>query len=118
MAAKKSTKRSNGNAHDMGALLESMDKKLDILSEGVVSVRQELIRRMDDGFKRVTDRIELLEGVVKQNSADIKQNSADIKELREELARLRHDFDRREDLARIAALETRVTEIERKLRAG
>ncbi len=66
----------------------------------------------------MNERLSNLEAAVMQNSRDIQQNTRDIADLREEMRRLRHDFDSREEKTRIAALEERVTKLERQLKAG
>jgi hypothetical protein len=64
---------------------------------------------------RLSQRIRVLEEVVRQNSADIRMNSVDIRDLRDEVARLRYDFDHRPELGKVAVLEGRVTALEQRV---
>lgn len=132
MASRKKSGLS-GEAHQIiGAIVEQFGSSQKAVLERFDTFRDELRQEFRPEFARISERLDALEFAVRQNSADIKQNSADIRQnsadikqssedirsLREELRRLRFDFDSREELARIASLESRVSEIERKLGAG
>lgn len=106
----------------LGVVIEDMSSKMNVVVEAVTSMPGRWQADMSAMESRLSARIEVLESVVRQNSADIKQNSADIRQnsadiiaLREQVAGLRHDFDHREELGRVSALETRVSAIESRL---
>jgi len=110
-------------------LLEQLKSQMDGVLEAVMGSRTYLDTKIDAVEKRLSERISVLEEVVRQNSEDIRKNSedirknsedirknsADIRELREEVARLRYDFDHRTELGRVAALEGRVTALEKRV---
>src|SRR5262245_34777730 len=80
----------------IGAMFETLQSSVNALSEGLASVRDELrteIRALD---RRLSDRIAVLEEVVRKNSEDIRKNSEDIRLMRIEIAELRLRFDRRD----------------------
>jgi hypothetical protein len=57
----------------------------------------------------------VLEAAIQKNSEDLRRHSAEIRSLRDEVAGLRHDFDHRQELGRVDALEVRVSAIESRL---
>jgi len=97
--------------------------------EAVTGFERRLDAKIDATEARLSERISVLEEVVRQNSRDIlknsedirknsddiRKNSADIRALRDEVAGLRHDFDHRQELGRIDVLESRVSAIESRL---
>ena len=83
--------------------------------EAVTGFERRLDAKIDATEARLSDRISVLEEVVRQNSRDILKNSADIRALRDEVAGLRHDFEHRQELGRIDVLESRVSAIESRL---
>lgn len=126
-----------------GVLLEQLGSQMNMVLEAVTGFEQRLDARIDATEARLSDRISVLEEVVRQNSRDIQKNSEDIRKnsddirknsddiqknskdiqknsddiraLRDEVAGLRHDFDHRQELGRVGALEARVSAIESRL---
>jgi chromosome segregation ATPase len=124
-------------------VLEDIRSQMAMVIEATVTTRRELWSALQGVEERLSGRIAALEAAVTQNSADIRKNSEDIRknsedirknsedirknskdirknskdiqELREEVARLRHDFDHREEGARLSSLEVRVTALEGRL---
>jgi chromosome segregation ATPase len=125
----------------LGVVLEQMHSQMGVVVEAVTSMQAKLDKKLD--AEEAIRRFEIIEDVVRQNSADIrrlearvsaleeavrrnsedikknsediKKNSEDIRELREQVAGLRHDFDHRSELTRISDLEGRVAELERRV---
>lgn len=130
MAAGKSkasaSRRPPLKVHELGALLEDLRSQQDVMLEGIASISERLDRTMTlEAGQRLERRILDLEAVVRQNSADIRKHSEELqkhseelREMRDELRRLRTDFDAREEKARVAALEARVTRLEQQLKVG
>jgi hypothetical protein len=87
---------------------DSVDARLTGLSDRIDSLDARLSGRIDSLEARLSGRIESLEAAVIHHSAEIRS-------LRADLTAFRHDFDHREELGRLGALETRVTAIESKL---
>ena len=105
-----------------GVLLEQIASRMDQVLEAVNGTRQHLDEKIDSVDTRLTGRIDLLTEVVRENSRDIRKNSEDIRKnsvdicsLRETVTGLRHDFDHREEVGRVGALEARVSAIETRL---
>ncbi len=105
-----------------GVLLEHLGSQMNMVLEAVTGFERRLDAKIDATEARLSDRISVLEEVVRQNSRDILKNSeelrkhsADIRALRDEVAGLRHDFDHRQELGRVGALEARVSAIESRL---
>ncbi len=96
-------------------VLERIESQMQVVLEAVTGLGGRLEAGLAGLEARLSERIVVLEQVVRQNSADIQRNSADIRSLREEVAQLRRDFDRRAELARVSALEERVARVEAKL---
>jgi hypothetical protein len=96
----------------LGVVMEDMRSQMALVVEVATSTKTELCAEMREMKTELSERILVLEAVVRQNSADIRQNSADIINLREQVAGLRHDFDHRAELGRFSSLETRVSVIE------
>ncbi|HEY3821348.1 MAG TPA: hypothetical protein VGL81_29480 [Polyangiaceae bacterium] len=84
-------------------VLEDIRSQLALVLEGSATARNETRSDIRDLKAELSERISLLEGAVRQNSADIKQNSADIIDLRQQVAGLRDDFDHRHELGRLPA---------------
>ncbi|MBS2014810.1 MAG: hypothetical protein JST00_18115 [Deltaproteobacteria bacterium] len=106
----------------LGIVLERMESQMRVVVEAVTTSRDSLREEMRALESRLSERIVILESVVRQNSSDIRKNSDDIrknsddiKTLREEVAGLRQDFDRRPELERMRALEERVARVEAKV---
>src|ERR1700722_16766318 len=112
-----------------GVLLEQLGSRMNMVLEAVTGFERRLDAKIDATEARLSERISVLEEVVRQNSRDIlknsedirknsddiRKNSADIRALRDEVAGLRHDFDHRQELGRIDVLESRVSAIESRL---
>ena len=105
-----------------GVLLEQLGSQMNVVLEAVTGFERRLDAKIDASEARLSDRISVLEEVVRQNSRDIQKNSedirrhsAEIRSLRDEVAGLRHDFDHRQELGRVDALEVRVSAIESRL---
>jgi hypothetical protein len=98
-----------------GVLLEQLGSQVNMVLEAVTGFERRLDAKIDATEARLSDRISVLEEVVRQNSRDILKNSADIRALRDEVAGLRHDFEHRQELGRIDVLESRVSAIESRL---
>jgi hypothetical protein len=100
----------------VGVMVERIDSNVRALAEALVSTRDELKRDISELDARLSERIGIIESVVRQNSVEIQKNSTDLRALTAEVARLRHDFEHRPERAQLASLEERVTALE--LRAG
>ena len=105
-----------------GVLLEQLGSQMNVVLEAVTGFERRLDAKIDASEARLSDRISVLEEVVRQNSRDIQKNSedsrrhsAEIRSRRDEVAGLRHDFDHRQELGRVDALEVRVSAIESRL---
>lgn len=103
-------------------VLERIESQMATVIEAVTSSWQRLDAKIDGLEARLSERISVLEQVVRQNSLDIQKNSEDIRRnsediiaLRNEVARLRHDFEHREERGRMDALELRVAALEARL---
>ena len=123
-ARKKRTADAEGVGYT-NVLLEEIRAKQDAMYEAMVAMGEGLRGEFRSEIAKVTQRLDVLESVVRQNSEDIKVLRAEVAELRAEVAelrtevrQLRRDFDNREERTKIAALEARVTELERLVKAG
>ena len=76
--------------------------------QAVNGAEQRLDAKIDSAVAQLSDRISVLEEVVRNHSGEIRA-------LRDEVAGLRHDFDHRQELGRVGALEARVSAIEARL---
>jgi chromosome segregation ATPase len=65
-----------------GVLLEEMRAQIGALAEGMQAGFRRLEARIDESDATHERRFEVLEAVVRQNSADVRHNSADIKDLK------------------------------------
>ncbi len=136
MAARKATDSTAESIRAFGVVLERVESQMSAVLEAVATTRHELNAKLDASEARLSERISVLEQVVRQNSVDIRKNSEDIlvlrgevsdlrgevsdlrgevSDLRAEVARLRHDFDHREERGRMDALEARVAALETRL---
>ena len=120
------------SARAFGVVLERIESQMTAVVEAVTSATQRLDAKIDALGAHLSERISVLEQVVRQNSLDIRQNSEDIRKnsedigqnsedilaLRNEVALLRHDFDHREERGRVDALEARVAALETRLGVG
>jgi len=103
------------SARAFGVVLERLESQMGAVLEAVTTSSQRLDAKIDALGAHLSERISVLEQVVRQNSDDIRKNSEDILALRNEVARLRHDFDHREERGRVDALEARVAALEARL---
>lgn len=108
-----------GDIRALGVVLERVDANVRGLAEAVVSTREGLTTKMDDLERRLSDRIAILESVVRQHSVELRQQSEQIRQSSEEIRSLRvaveglrHDFDHRPEKAELTALERRVSALE------
>jgi predicted RNase H-like nuclease (RuvC/YqgF family) len=132
MAARKSKTALAEQVAYNNVLLEQIRSDQKAMYEAMIAMNEGLRRELRSEIGKVTARLEVLESVVKQNSEDIRtlrtevgqlrsevaELRADVASLRTEVERLRNDFEKRDEVARIAALEARVTELERRLKVG
>jgi hypothetical protein len=125
MAARKATGSVAESIRAFGVVLERVESQMSAVLEAVATTRHELQTQINASEARLSERISVLEQVVRQNSEDIRKNSEDIvalrgevSDLRAEVARLRHDFDHREERGRMDALEARVAALETRLGVG
>ncbi len=100
----------------MGVMMERMDSNIRGLAEAVVSMGQSSSTQLAEVELRLSNRITVLESVVRENSVAIQKNSTDIRELRLEVHALRRDFDHRAEARDIEKLDARVTALEAKAR--
>lgn len=129
-----------GDLRAIGVVVERIDANVRGLAEALVSTREELITNINDVERRLSERISMLEIVVREHSEQLRQQSAllrehsallrehsellrehseqlhqqseEIRSLRVAVEGLRHDFDHRSEKAELAALERRVSALE------
>jgi hypothetical protein len=99
-------------ATSVGALLQP---PMDVILEAVNGNAQRPDTKIDAAVARLSDRISLLEEVVRKHSGEIRALREEVASLRDEVTGLRHDFDHRQELGRVGALEARVSAIESRL---
>lgn len=102
--------RRTSAAHRTNVLLEDIQSKLQVVLEAVHGSRQQLETKFEARFVAIEERLSNLEFAVRQSSLDILA-------LREDLNQLRRDFQQRQELQRITALEQRVDALEKRNRA-
>src|SRR5438045_2038913 len=95
-ARKKRTTDAQGIGYT-NVLLEEIRSKQDAMYEAMIAMGEGLKREFRSEIAKVTERLDTLESVVKQNSEDICALRAEVAELRAEVRQLRHDFDNREE---------------------
>jgi len=106
-------------------LLEEMRSQFKVVVDLAITTRDKVTElsakfdTLDARVSRIELRLDALEFAVgknsediRKNSDDIRKNSEDIEAMRVEIRQLRADFDRREERARIDALEKRVDKLE------
>jgi hypothetical protein len=112
-----------------GVLLEQLGSQMNMVLEAVSGAEQRLDAKIDSAVAQLSDRISVLEEVVRKHSGDIRALGDEVAGLRNEVAGLRdevaglrgevtglrHDFDHRQELGRVGALEARVSAIESRL---
>jgi DNA repair exonuclease SbcCD ATPase subunit len=96
-------------------VLERIESQMQVVVEAVTGMRVDIDAKLTALEARLSERIGVLEQVVRKNSEDIRKNSEDLQRVRAEVVELRRDFDRRSELARLGALEDRVARVEAKL---
>jgi hypothetical protein len=92
----KDTSATSNDVRAIGGMVERLESSVNALAEGLTSFRSELKTDLRALEIRLTERIELLEDVVRKNSEDIRKNSEDIRLMKIEIAELRLRFDRRD----------------------
>jgi chromosome segregation ATPase len=104
----------------IGVMFERIESSVNVLAEGLASFRSELKHDLRAVEERLSNRISILEDVVRKNSEDIRKNSEDIRKNSEdirlvkiEVAELRLRFDQRD--TRMDDLESRVAAVEKRL---
>jgi DNA repair exonuclease SbcCD ATPase subunit len=106
--------RTDDAIRGLGVVLERIDSKVTTLAEGQEAVRAELKADIRALEARLSERIERLEAVVRQHSADIQRFSTAVDRLSREVEELRKRFDRRDGT--LEDHERRIAELEK--RAG
>ena len=98
-------------AHAAGVRVEQSQSEFRILLEGFRTLEDSVNREVGSlrgDMRDVGNRLDRVEAAVTQHSAEIRGLRADVQGLR-------HDFDHREELGRVSALESRVSAIETRL---
>jgi len=107
------------NIRAVGVMVERVQSDVRLLAEGLTSTREQLERRIDALDTRLSDRMSVLEEVVRQNSAGIRKNSEDIQKNSDDIRLLKKEVaDMRGQLARLERfdlLDARITTIEKRL---
>jgi len=99
----------------IGVMVERLESSVRGLAEGMTSLRSELKSDIVELERHLSERISVLEEVVRKNSEDIRKNSEDIRLLRIEVGELRLRFDAHD--GRVRDLERRVEILEQRLLA-
>ena len=100
------------------ALIEQIRSEQRAMFASMTASFEALRRDLRGDLAWVEKRAAALEAAVTQGSADIGLLERQVVQLSSEVRRLRRDFDSREETARIAALEARVTKLEELLKVG
>jgi len=100
----------------LGAMFERLDSRITLLAEGILGVRDELKADLRATEERLSERITIVEDVVRQNSVDIRENRTAIFQNREAIvenrAAIRENRDAiRENRVAIEALQKDVADI-------
>jgi hypothetical protein len=98
-----------------GVLLEQLGSQMNMVLQAVNGAEQRLHAKIDSAVAQLSHRISVLEEVVRKQSGEIRALRDEVAGLRNEVAGLRHDFDHRQELGRVGALEARVSAIESRL---
>jgi len=79
------------NEHYNAILLEDIDSKMQLVIEGMESTKTELNENMKNLEKKMDDRFDVLETVVRQNSKDITVLKQDVSVLKQDVSVLKQD---------------------------
>ena len=115
-----------GQIRGVGVQVERLSSDVRLIAESITTMHRDLTRDADAREARLSERIARLEDVARTHSAKFRELEGEMKRgflgidarlsaLENEVAQLRRDFERR-DAERLASLEARVTELEK--RAG
>ena len=103
-------------------LLEDIQGKVQATMEAVTAFRGELRGEIETFRVQLSQRLDILELAVRQNSADIRQNTADIRQNSEDIRRnseeirsMRELLERKADREALLKLEARVQRVEQQL---
>jgi len=114
MSARKRATVARG-ADATAVILEDIRAQNRVVLEAVQSMGESLRSEIAALRQELCERIERLEAVVRQNSIDIRKNSEDIQRLEAELRSVKVAVLMKVDAAALAALELRVSALERRL---
>ena len=121
MSARKRATVARG-ADATAVILEDIRAQNRVVLEAVQSMGESLRSEIAALRQELCERIERLEAVVRQNSIDIRKNSEDIRKNSEDIQRLEAELRSvkvavlmKVDAAALAALELRVSALERRL---
>jgi septal ring factor EnvC (AmiA/AmiB activator) len=111
--------------HRNTVLLEDVQANQRAMAEVMIAMEARLTRDFNARFESVDVRLSDLESAVRAHSkesraleASVGRLEAKVEELQKEIRQLRSDFEKREEVARIASLEVRVAELERIVKTG
>ena len=99
----------------MNVLLEDIRQQNNAVMDALKATANLLERKMEERFSRIEMRLDVLEMVVRQNSADIRKNSEDIEALRVQLVRVNEILRTEDQENSVVALERRVRVLEDRL---
>jgi uncharacterized coiled-coil protein SlyX len=102
------------DAERTNALLEDIRAQNRATYEGLMGAIESLERKMDARFSALEERVTVLENAVRVLMVEVTGLRKDVDELRSELRQLRHDFDHRNEVARLETLERRVELLEKR----
>ena len=109
--------------HYMGSLAEGLEHKIQLIAEGHDSLRQEL-GEIRDQLTNLQERVTRIEGytvairdMATKNTQDFLVIRLDIEAIKADIAVIRHDLKEKAARDELAALESRVAELERTLGA-
>jgi predicted phage tail protein len=119
MSARKATRTKLPTAQETAratnVLLESLERQMKAVLEAVNTNGSTLRTEIRELEARLSARITVLEEVVREHSRSLREQSEEIRALRRDLNAFRHDFDHREEVPRLKALEARVAIVEQRL---
>jgi methyl-accepting chemotaxis protein len=99
-----------GDIRGVGALVERLESKIEILAEGMVAMRDGWRTELRSTEERLSERMTIIEEVVRQNSTDIRENREAIRENREAIEVNRVAI--RENADGIGELRAKVTDLQ------
>ncbi len=123
--ARKPVAPSQSRLGRMEIILEDVQGKLELVVEGMHNLADSNRRAIEELRSELITRIEVLESVVRQSSADIRelrvavrQNTEDITRLNAEVTAMRQEVRIFATKAALQALETRISALEARLRSA